>query len=140
MKTTVINYFLFLLFLNAVQSFAQDELYSLNYGDVIQSPTAESFAKYGYTPVSPYTGVPDISIPIWDLKKGDIEMPVSLSYHAGGIKVEEIASWVGLGWNLNVGGVITRQIKQLPDFEYDAVWSLDYNSLVQDGDVSSRAI
>jgi hypothetical protein len=36
-----------------------------------------------------------------------------LSY--GGIKVEEVASSVGLGWAFNNGGVITRNVRGMPD-------------------------
>lgn len=78
-------------------------------------PNAASLGKYGDIPVSNYTGVPNISIPLYEAKSGNLSLPVSLSYHAGGIKVEEMASWVGLGWSLNAGGVITRTIRGVAD-------------------------
>jgi len=76
---------------------------------------AASLGKYGETQVSKYTGLPDISIPLWNIQEGDIKVPISISYHASGIKVEENASWVGLGWSLNAGGVITRSMRGQPD-------------------------
>ena len=66
------------------------------------TPNSYSFAKYGEIPVPLYTGVPDISIPLASLKANDVETQVSISYHGSGIKVDDIASWVGLGWNLNL--------------------------------------
>lgn len=74
------------------------------------SPDAAALAKYGAIPVDKSTGVPDISIPIYDIKTPRFDLPITLSYHASGIKVEEIASWVGAGWVLNAGGVITRSM------------------------------
>lgn len=93
------------------------------------SPEAGSLGKFVDQPVSHYTGIPQIDIPIHAIKKGDIEIDISLSYHAGGNKVDEIASRVGLGWTLNAGGVITRSARGLPDdpssyFNYTA-----YNAL-----------
>ncbi len=79
------------------------------------SPNAASLGKYGEVPVSAYTGVSNISIPIHTINAGRITVPISLSYHSGGIKVEETASWVGLGWSLNAGGRITRTIRGRPD-------------------------
>lgn len=79
------------------------------------SPNAASLGKYGDIPVSYHTGIPNISIPIYEIKDGDVSLPVSLSYHASGIRVSEVASWVGLGWALNAGGVITRSIQHGPD-------------------------
>jgi hypothetical protein len=79
------------------------------------SPTAYAFAEYVTNPVGYYTGIPQISIPIYTIQLKDFALPVSLDYHAGGIKVEETASNVGLGWNLNAGGVITRSIKDKAD-------------------------
>jgi YD repeat-containing protein len=75
------------------------------------SPTVASLGKYGEMPVSLYTGIPNISIPLYEIKDGPISLPISLSYHAGGIRVEEIASNVGLGWTLNAGGIIGRQVR-----------------------------
>lgn len=85
------------------------------------SPTATALAEYAEIPVDKYTGVPNISIPLYTIElQDDFQMPVSLSYHASGIKVEDEASWVGLGWSLNAGGVITRSVKGLPDDAYYA--------------------
>ena len=79
------------------------------------SADAAALGKYGNVPVSPYTGVPNISIPMYTIKSGDLSLPVSISYHSGGIKVEEAASSVGLGWTLNAGGAITRTIRGFAD-------------------------
>ncbi len=79
------------------------------------SPNVEEFIKYVNFPVNYYTGVPGISIPLSSISIKGFQTNVSLSYHAGGIRVNERASWVGLGWNLNAGGVITREVKGTPD-------------------------
>ncbi|MDN5216387.1 hypothetical protein QQ020_30240 [Fulvivirgaceae bacterium BMA12] len=79
------------------------------------SPTAAAFAKYVTNPVSYYTGTPQIDVPLWEVQLKDFTLPIALSYHAGGIKVEEAASNVGLGWSLMAGGVITRAVKDKPD-------------------------
>jgi len=72
--------------------------------------------KYGDIPVSAYTGIPDISIPIYTAKFRDLSIPINISYHASGIKVGEEASEVGLGWVLNAGGQISRTIIGADDF------------------------
>ena len=78
-------------------------------------PEVGSLEKYLEQPMSLSAGLPVISIPIHTLSEGDISVPVSLSYHAGGIRVEQVASTVGLGWDLMAGGMITRTIKGRPD-------------------------
>lgn len=75
------------------------------------SPNSYSLAKYGDVPVNLYTGVPDITVPIWTIRENGLSMDISLSYHASGVKVDEISSWVGLGWSLNAGGVIVRKVR-----------------------------
>ncbi len=81
----------------------------------ISSPNAASLGKYADIPVDYNTGLPQISIPVYEIKSGPLKLPISLSYHASGLKVQENASWVGAGWSLNAGGAITRTVRGLPD-------------------------
>ena len=81
------------------------------------SPNASSLGKFGEWPVSLYTGIPNISVPIYTLKSRNLSIPISLDYHAAGNRVGEIPSWVGLGWALNAGGCISRTVRGLPDEE-----------------------
>jgi len=84
--------------------------------DVVQpSPNQASLGKYQDIPVSHYTGVPQIGIPLYTVTQGQLSHPISLSYHAGGIKAEELASRVGLGWNLNAGGSVSRVVQGYRD-------------------------
>jgi hypothetical protein len=80
-----------------------------------RSPTATALEKYGTYQVNEFTGVPDISIPLYTIEAGGIKIPVTLSYHASGVKVTEAASWVGLGWSVSSGGQISRRTFGLPD-------------------------
>ncbi|WP_281228750.1 RHS repeat domain-containing protein [Flavobacterium aquiphilum] len=81
----------------------------------VYSPNTYSLGQYGDIPVNLSLGIPEISVPVIKFSDKDINLDISLSYHASGIKVDEEASWVGLGWALNAGGVITREIRGLPD-------------------------
>ncbi len=72
------------------------------------SPTAAGLAQYAQSPVNLNTGTPQISIPITVLAGRTLSLPVSISYHALGRRVDERASSVGLGWSLNAGGAVTR--------------------------------
>ncbi|MCI5057086.1 MAG: hypothetical protein MRY83_13315, partial [Flavobacteriales bacterium] len=79
------------------------------------TPNAASLGKYGEIPVSKHTGTPEIKIPVYDFVAGDLSLPLSLSYHASGIRVNEVSSWVGLGWTFNAGGMISRTVMGEPD-------------------------
>lgn len=71
-----------------------------------KSPEAAAFRRYGEYAVNEYTGNPNITIPLYTLHYKDIDIPITLAYDGSGIKVDQDASWVGLGWNLMVGGCI----------------------------------
>ena len=79
------------------------------------SPNAAALERYALMPVNEAAGTPSISIPLYEVHSGSLDLPLSISYHASGIRVTDQASWVGLGWALNAGGVITRQVRGRPD-------------------------
>jgi len=80
-----------------------------------KAPNTASLGKYFEVPVNMSTGIPSIQIPIYTIKSGNATIPISISYHAGGVKVNDPASYVGLGWSLNAGGVVTKKINGLDD-------------------------
>jgi RHS repeat-associated protein len=84
-------------------------------GTMVHAPNAGALGKYGDYPVSYATGVPNISVPIHTLTEGPLSLPVSINYHASGIKLRENASWVGQGWSLFAGGTITRTVQGIAD-------------------------
>ena len=91
------------------------------------SPTAAALGQYGQVPVGMFTGTPQVSIPLYTLKSKYLSVPLSLSYSSNGVKVDQVASWVGLGWSLNAGGVITRTVRGQEDenFSYPVPENMD---------------
>lgn len=79
------------------------------------SPDTRDIIQLHDYPVNYATGVPEITIPICELKCGSISIPISISYHASGRKVTDVPGAVGNGWVLNAGGVISREIRGKPD-------------------------
>jgi len=78
-------------------------------GDRAQAP-AELLSEY----VTSFTGDFNYNLPLATISGPNGEsFPLDLGY-SGGIRVNQSASWVGLGWNLNIGE-ITRQTRGLPD-------------------------
>ena len=95
-------------------------IYAQGIGDLNMtplSPNAASLVKDINIPVSYYTGVPAIDVPFFSLPtRADNKVAsVGISYNASGIKVQEVASQVGLGWSLQAGGMITRVVRDNPD-------------------------
>nr|WP_199157648.1 hypothetical protein [Pedobacter sp. ASV2] len=112
-------------FLFAIQVYAQQGKPS----PVIPlAPEAAEFTKYGNFPVSLITGTPNIGLPVYDLNTGWIKIPISLSYNASGVQVNQRATWVGLGWSLNSGGLITRTIRGKADEANGGYFELTYTA------------
>ena len=95
------------------------------------SSEAQSLGDFAEIPVDLYTGRTNINIPLFTISYNDIEVPVSLSYHGGGIKVDDECGAVGLGWTLNAGGVVNRIVRGMPDELYVAGKVAGYDYLDQ---------
>jgi hypothetical protein len=100
----------------AIKGIAQQ---SASFKDLIdvstKPPEVASLGKFGNIPVSNCTGVPGITIPVYEINIGKIKLPISLDYHAGGIRVDETAGSVGLGWALSGIGIVSRNVVGIPD-------------------------
>ena len=79
------------------------------------SPEAFAFQRYGDVPVNMVVGRPDINVPLYVIEGKEMNLPISLTYDASGIKVSQLATSVGLGWNFNYGGAVTRIVRDRPD-------------------------
>jgi hypothetical protein len=85
-------------------------------------PEFSSFEPVNTTDmVDLFTGSFNYNIPLLDIEG----YPVNIAYHSG-ITMDQEASWVGLGWNINPG-VINRNVRGLPDdFNGDKI-TKEYN-------------
>ncbi|HYG53325.1 MAG TPA: hypothetical protein VD905_20645, partial [Flavobacteriales bacterium] len=73
-------------------------------------PEVQSFSPVGTSDmVDLFSGDFSYNIPLLDVDG----YPINISYHSG-IAMDDEASWVGLGWNINAG-VINRNMRGIPD-------------------------
>ena len=68
--------------------------------------------------VDPLTGRAIVNLPLGSVSALDISVGVSLSHHGGALRVAEGPGNAGMGWNVNMGGAISREVRGLPD-EYN---------------------
>lgn len=86
-------------------------------GDINQmfpsAPTSNNLMKFEEVPVSYYTGIPDINIPLVSIPTTNVKVNigVQLKYHPLSAKPDDKASETGLGWNLIAGGTISRTVR-----------------------------
>ncbi|MBW8524829.1 hypothetical protein K0U91_04460 [Chryseobacterium chendengshani] len=134
MKNLTIKLGLLLLcsFLFTVKGQGKNYIEELN-RSMPQSPGVSSLMKFEEVPVSLYTGIPDVNIPIGDFNTNSskLNLNVSLNYHPLSAKVDDVASEYGLGWSLFAGGMISRTIRDLPDesTHSDQKYGMYYNTL-----------
>lgn len=102
-------------------SFGENTVYAQGYvgnDDYIPpSPNAYGLMSAVNTSVNLYTGTAQINLPLTSISGRKLSVPITLNYNASGVKVQDVPGWVGTGWSLDAGGVITRIVRGLPDEE-----------------------
>lgn len=98
----------FMLTIMSAELLTPSIAYALTSGPA--APETSSFQQAGVTDmVDLFTGNFNYNLPVMDIDG----YPLNLSYGSGS-GMDDEASWVGFGWNLQVGSV-TRQLRGLPD-------------------------
>lgn len=77
----------------------------------VPTPNAANLGTFGQIPVSQFTGVPNIGLPLYTLQQDGVELPITLQYHTSLNKPDVQPGWTGQGWSLAAGGSITRIVK-----------------------------
>ncbi len=85
------------------------------------SASVSSTGKQSSVPINYNNGTANFNIPIHTISEYGLNLPISLSYQTGGIQVDQLASNVGLGWTLNAGGGVFREVRGLPDEYYNEI-------------------
>jgi hypothetical protein len=87
---------------------------------ILPSPQSLAFEKYINHAITEYNGLPEISIPLYEIEIKGLKIPVCLNYHASGIQYWQNDGEIGAGWSLSVGGYrIIRRINGKDDFIHD---------------------
>lgn len=87
------------------------------------SPDAAILGRFGEVPIGHYTGTANISVPIYTIedKEANFSLPIVLSYHSSGVKVEDQGGVAGLGWSLSAEGSIIQIVNGKEDTLDDIV-------------------
>jgi hypothetical protein len=74
-----------------------------------------AFGQKSAANVNTLTGTANVVIPVYTLSRGAVSMPINLVYSATGVKPKDVEGTAGMGWQLQAGGQISRQVRGIPD-------------------------
>ena len=123
MKRISLFLLLFLL-LKATVMYSQDGHPETNFRIVPVSCNAASLGTFGMIPTDNYVGQANLTIPIYEIDLDGKKFPIALSYHTDGTRVAQEATWIGLGWTLQAGGCVVRQVQGTDDFAARGCYNL----------------
>lgn len=120
MKKKLLPILLFSLFTNLVK--AQSDAPSIPIGPSFVSPQVADMIRYDATSSLSNLGEANVTIPVLGVNDPDFDIDISLSYAIPGFKPLIPDNIVGMGWRLNSGGIIMREIHGIPD-DYLSVYT-----------------
>ncbi len=85
------------------------------FGEYEKQKPFEFNSYTGSSQVNMFRGTYNKSIPIFAIEAGEFSFPISIDYSSSGFRLIDKSSDIGLGWELNVPGVITRNVRGIPD-------------------------
>lgn len=97
-----------------------------------KSPDISSLGKYIEKPISLSNGSANVDIPLYSLSiNKTLSIPINITYNSQGVKVSDMASSVGLGWNLSCMSFVTRNIRGKEDNYIDHDFYIQNNTLAK---------
>lgn len=90
----------------------------------VNPPSPESFAitEYGKNTFNDFRGKASVSIPLYNYKAGQLELPITIGHNGSGVKVNDLPTWTGINWTLNIGNVINRTVNDGADENYTGIY------------------
>lgn len=114
LKTTKIVLILAALLLSPLHVDAQDPNQGIR-PNIPPSPQAVAFNRLGDYQVNNNYGMPDISIPLYEIDFHGYKIPLTLHYEAAPLKPGYNYDVTGLGWTLSGNSCVSRTIKDIAD-------------------------
>ncbi len=96
-------------------STAQESYYGGYTPSATTKPTAAKISGGRNASVNLTTGAVQKHIPIYTIEQNGMSWSTGLQYNYAGLRVMEEPSAIGLGWNLTATGMVSREVRGLPD-------------------------
>ena len=113
-KTARTTTLMTVLLLSISNMMAQDANQNIR-PDIPPSPQAVAFNRLGNYQVDNNYGMPDISIPLYEIDFHGYKIPLTLRYEASPLKPGYNYDVTGLGWTLSGNSCVSRIIKDVAD-------------------------
>jgi len=102
---------LVLLCNHRVEAQASNPDNQLKYIDILPpSPAVAKLGEFSRPDIGMSSGTAQFNLPLTQLSVSNFSIPIGLNYSSNGVKVDEISSRVGMGFQLEAGGAITRAV------------------------------